>query len=130
MSKIDEYIAKRSQKSAEFAKSYQEEKQIVIIRTSLDTFTAAQHINQSIPVKYFMTRDNLVTFKMKDYVDDVQEVMAKKRFRDFPVVDNKEKFVGLLSRRRILNVKKKQVILVDHNERNRAHQGILSVNVA
>ena len=106
-----------------------EEKQIVIIRTPLDTFTAAHHINQSIPVKYFMTRDNLVTFKMKDYVDDVQEVMAKKRFRDFPVVDNKEKFVGLLSRRRILNVKKKQVILVDHNERNQAVDGVEEADV-
>ena len=57
-----------------------EEKQIVIIRTPHDTFTAAQHINQSIPVKYFMTRDNLVSFKMRDYVDDVKEVMARKRF--------------------------------------------------
>ena len=106
-----------------------EEKQIVIIRTPLDTFTAAQHINQSIPVKYFMTKDNLVTFRMKEYVDDVQEVMAKKRFRDFPVVDNKGKFVGLLSRRRILNVKKKQVILVDHNEKSQAVDGVEEADV-
>lgn len=101
-----------------------EEKQIVIIRTPHDTFTAAQHINQSIPVKYFMTRENLVTFKMKDYVDDVKEVMARKRYRDFPIVDGKGKFLGLISRRRLLNVRKKQVILVDHNEKNQAVDGI------
>ena len=58
-----------------------EKKQIVIIRTPHELFTAAQHINQSIPVKYFMTKTNLVTFKMKDYVDDVKEVMARKRFK-------------------------------------------------
>ncbi len=106
-----------------------QEKEIVIIRTPHDTFTAAQHINQSIPVKYFMTKDNLVTFKMKDYVDDVKEVMARKRFRDFPIVDNKGKFLGLISRRRLLNVRKKQVILVDHNEKNQAVDGVEEAEV-
>ena len=106
-----------------------DEKQIVIIRTPHDTFTAAQHINQSIPVKYFMTKDNLVTFKMKDYVDDVKEVMARKRFRDFPIVDNKGKFLGLISRRRLLNVKKKRVILVDHNEKSQAVDGVEEAEV-
>lgn len=106
-----------------------EEKQIVVIRTPHDTFTAAQHINQSIPVKYFMTKSNLVTFKLKDYVDDVKEVMARKRFRDFPIVDNKGKFLGLISRRRLLNVRKKQVILVDHNEKNQAVDGVEEAEV-
>lgn len=106
-----------------------EEKQIVVIRTPHDTFTAAQHINQSIPVRYFMTRDNLVTFKMRDYVDDVKEVMARKRFRDFPIVDGKGRFLGLISRRRLLNVRKKQVILVDHNEKNQAVDGVEEADV-
>ena len=106
-----------------------EEKQIVVIRTHHDTFTAAQHINQSIPVRYFMTRENLVTFKMRDYVDDVKEVMARKRFRDFPIVDGKGKLLGLISRRRLLNVKKKQVILVDHNEKNQAVDGVEEADV-
>ena len=106
-----------------------EEKQIVVIRTPHDTFTAAQHINQSIPVRYFMTKDNLVTFKMRDYVDDVKEVMARKRFRDFPIVDGKGRFLGLISRRRLLNVRKKQVILVDHNEKNQAVDGVEEADV-
>ena len=105
------------------------EKEIVIIRTPHDTFTAAQHINQSIPVKYFMSKDNLVTFKLRDYVDDVKEVMARKRYRDFPIIDNKGKFLGLISRRRLLNVKKKQVILVDHNEKNQAVDGVEEAEV-
>ena len=106
-----------------------QEKEIVIIRTPHDTFTAAQHINQSIPVKYFMTKSNLVTFKLKDYVDDVKEVMARKRYRDFPIVDKKGKFLGLISRRRLLNVRKKQVILVDHNEKNQAVDGVEEAEV-
>lgn len=100
------------------------EREIVIIRTPHDTFTAALHINQSIPVKYFMTRENIVTFQLGDYVDDAKDVMARKRYRDFPIVDGKGNFLGLISRRRLLNVHKKQVILVDHNEKNQAVEGI------
>ena len=106
-----------------------EAKEIVVIWTQHDTFTAAQHISQSIPVRSFMTKDHLVTFRKNDYVDDVKEVMARKRFRDFPVVDEDGKFLGLVSRRRLLNVSKKQVILVDHNEKNQAVDGVEEADV-
>ena len=106
-----------------------EAKEIVVIWTQHDTFTAAQHISQSIPVRSFMTKDQLVTFRKNDYVDDVKEVMARKRFRDFPVVDEDGKFLGLVSRRRLLNVSKKQVILVDHNEKNQAVAGIENAEI-
>ena len=106
-----------------------EAKEIVVIWTQHDTFTAAQHISQSIPVRSFMTKDQLVTFRKNDYVDDVKEVMARKRFRDFPVVDEEGKFLGLVSRRRLLNVSKKQVILVDHNEKNQAVDGVEEADV-
>lgn len=107
-----------------------EEREIVIIRTAHDTFTVARLINQSIPVRHFMTKkEDLVTFKMRDYVDDVKEVMARNRYRDFPVVDNKGNFLGFISRRRLLNCRKKQVILVDHNEKNQAVDGIEQADV-
>ena len=76
-----------------------------------------------------MTKDQLVTFRKNDYVDDVKEVMARKRFRDFPVVDEEGKFLGLVSGRRLLNVSKKQVILVDHNEKNQAVDGVEEADV-
>lgn len=107
-----------------------QEKQIVIITTPHDTFTVARLINQSIPVRHFMTkRDQLIVFKMRDYVDDVKEIMMKIRYRDFPVVDIKGNFLGFLSRRRLLNCRKKQVILVDHNEKNQAVDGIEQADV-
>lgn len=104
------------------------EKEIVIISTPHDTFTVARQINQSIPVRHFMTNE-LITFKMRDYVDDVKDVMAHKRFRDFPIVDAKNHFLGFISRRRLLNSRKKQVILVDHNEKNQAVDGIEEADV-
>lgn len=105
------------------------EKEIVIISTPHDTFTVARQINQSIPVKRFMTTEGLITFGMRDYVDDVKEVMAKRKFRDFPILDNKGNFLGFISRRRLLNSRRKQVILVDHNEKSQAVDGIEEADV-
>ena len=101
-----------------------EEREVVIISTHYDTFTTARLINQSIPVKYYMTKDHLTTFNMNDYLEEIKEVMTKKRYRDFPVLDKKGKFMGFISRRRLLKPRRKQVILVDHNETTQAVDGI------
>lgn len=105
------------------------EKEIVVIASPHDTFTVARLINQSIPVRHFMTKDELITFYPKDYVDDVKEIMARKKYRDFPVVDINGDFQGFISRRRLLNCRKKQVILVDHNEESQAVDGIEQADV-
>lgn len=101
-----------------------EEQSIVIISTPHDTYTAARLINQSIPVKHFMTKAPLTTFRMTDYVDEIKESMTKKKFRDFPILDKQGHFKGFISRRRFLDVSKKRVILVDHNEKSQAVDGI------
>lgn len=101
-----------------------EEQSIVIIKTPHDTFTAARLINQSIPVKYFMTKGPLTVFHMDDYVDTIKDEMTKKKFRDFPILDRHGNFKGFISRRRFLDARKKQVILVDHNEKSQAVDGI------
>ncbi len=100
------------------------EKDCVLISTPYDTYTVARLINQSISLKYFMKRENLVTFGMDDYVDDVRDTMQKEKHRDFPVLDEKGKYVGMISRRNLLSMKKKQLILVDHNEKSQAVDNI------
>ena len=100
------------------------EQSIVIIQTPYDTFTTARLINQSIPVKFYMTSGPLTMFRMNDYVDDIKDIMAKKRFRDLPILDRHGRFKGFISRRRFLGASKKKVILVDHNERSQAVDGI------
>lgn len=96
----------------------------VLITTEYDSFTTARLINQSIPIRYFMTKENLVTFDESDYLDDVTRVIGKVRHRDFPILDDNQKYVGMFSRRNLLNPEKKRVILVDHNEKNQAVDGI------
>ncbi|MCI5493090.1 MAG: putative manganese-dependent inorganic diphosphatase [Lachnospiraceae bacterium] len=100
------------------------EKDCMIISTPYDTFTVARLINQSMPIKYIMKKENLITFEVDDYVDDVKEVMSKVRHRDFPVLTEDGYYAGMISRRNLLSMQKKQLILVDHNEKSQAVDGI------
>ena len=69
-----------------------EERECFVISSPHDTYTVARLINQSMPVKHFMTSENLVKFSIDDYTDDIKEVMAKLRHRDFPVLNMWEWF--------------------------------------
>lgn len=100
------------------------EKDIIIIMSPYDTFTIARLINQSIPVNYIMKKENLITFSTEDFTDDIQDVMIKHRHRAFPVINKRGKCVGTISRRNFLDMKKKKVVLVDHNEKDQAVDNI------
>lgn len=100
------------------------ERGCTLIVTPYETFTVARLINQSMPIKYFMRREHLITFGTEEYVEDVKEIMSKERHRDFPILDPDGKYVGMISRRNLLNMKKKRLILVDHNEKSQAVDGI------
>ena len=97
-----------------------EEKSCVIISTPHDTYTIARLINQSIPIKYLMKKENLITFSTEDFLDEIKEVMKTQRHRDFPVLDKKGKYVGTISRRNLIGGSRKRLILVDHNEESQA----------
>lgn len=101
-----------------------EARDCVLILTIHDLYTVARLINQSIPIRYFMTKGKLITFDLSDTVDDVRETMSKIRHRDFPVLDERSRYVGMFSRRNLLNMPRKKVILVDHNEKTQAVNGI------
>lgn len=99
------------------------EKGCTIISTPHDTYPASCMISQSVPISYYMLRNNLLTFRTTDSVEDVKEVMGKVRFVYFPVLDTEGKYVGVISRRNLLNLRRKQLILVDHNEKTQCVDG-------
>lgn len=99
-----------------------------VITTPYDTYTAARLINQSMPISYFMKTENLITFEDTDFIDDIKDVMASKRHRDFPILKD-GKYRGMISRRNLLGAKGKQIVLVDHNERNQAVDGIENADI-
>ncbi|MBO5470701.1 MAG: putative manganese-dependent inorganic diphosphatase [Lachnospiraceae bacterium] len=101
-----------------------EERHCSVITTKLDTYTVARLINQSIPIRYFMKKNNLITFQLDETVESIKEIMSKKRHRDFPIVDDFGHYYGMVSRRNLLALRRKKVILVDHNEKSQAITGI------
>ncbi len=101
----------------------------VLITTEYDSFTTARLINQSIPIRYFMTKENLITFDETDYLDEVTKVIGKVRHRDFPILDAHQRYIGMFSRRNLLNPEKKRVVLVDHNEKSQAVDGIAEADI-
>ena len=101
-----------------------EEKGCVVISTPHDAFTAARLINQSMPLQYFMKSEHLTKFHVNEKTEDIKEIMGQKRYRDFPILDKDENYIGMISRRNLLNLKRKQLILVDHNEESQAVDGI------
>ena len=105
------------------------ENQCVLITTAYDTFTVARLIHQSMPIRYFMTKQNIICFDTDDYVDEVSEVMRTVRHRDFPILDENRRYIGMVSRRLLLNMQKKKLILVDHNEKSQAVDGIEEAEV-
>lgn len=110
-------------------KKLAEERNIVVISTPHDTFTVARLINQSIPVKHFMQTEGLTIFHTNDYVEEIKHDMAKQKNRDFPVLDKKGNYYGLISSRCLVDASKKKVILVDHNEKTQAVDGIEEAEV-
>lgn len=106
-----------------------QDKECVIISTPYDPFTVSRLIMQSMPIKQFMRTKNLKKFDIEDYVDDVREVMSKARHRDFPILDHDGYYIGMISRRNLLNMQKKRIVLVDHNERQQAVHGIDNADI-
>lgn len=106
-----------------------QEKGCVVITTPYDAYTVARLMNQSIPIGHFMTIEGLITFDTDDYIDEIRDVMASKRHRDFPILDKEGQYKGMISRRDLLGAKGKKIILVDHNERTQAVSGIDSCEI-
>jgi manganese-dependent inorganic pyrophosphatase len=100
-----------------------------IIKTPYDTYTATRLVNQSMPIRHFMKNHDLVSFHRYDYIDDIRETMAKKRYRDFPIMDANGTYYGMISRRSLLGARKKRLVLVDHNEVSQAVDGLSEAEV-
>ena len=91
--------------------------------------TVARLINQSMPIAHFMRTERLVTFRLDEFTETIKDVMAKKRHRDFPILDKYGNYVGMISRRNLLNMSPKKLILVDHNEKSQAVNGIENAEI-
>lgn len=70
------------------------------------------------------TRD-LVLFESREPVAEARKHMMASRFRNYPVVNEENRYLGMISRYDLpLGMKRRKVILVDHNEQKQAVDGV------
>ena len=96
---------------------------VAIMSVACDSYAAGKLMSQCAPISYYMTRDDIVKFTLVTPVSDVTRVMTKVRHRYFPVLDEDGKYCGMVSRRNIIALRKRRIILVDHNEATQAVEG-------
>ncbi len=96
----------------------------IIMETNHDTFSTARLIYQSVPVGYIMTKKDIVCFRPTDFIDSIRDKMIQTRYRSYPVVDEDGAIKGFIARYHLLSSRKKKVILLDHNEKTQAVDGI------
>jgi len=87
-----------------------------LISTPFDAYRAVRLICNALPISGICNKQGLVCFHLEDYIDDVRNTVLESRFRAYPILDEQERVVGTLSRFHLLRPRRKQVILVDHNE--------------
>ncbi len=95
-----------------------------IISTPYDAYRAARLIFQSTPVGRICSTRDMVCFHLEDRVDEVKERVLKHRHPCYPILDDNEKVVGVLTRYHLLRPRRKRVVLVDHNEAAQSVPGL------
>ena len=101
-----------------------EEKGITVISTPYDTYAATRLISMSLPVRDRMLTDGILRFSVDTSVEEARKVITQSRHRFFPVLDEEGHYDGVVSVPNLLDVSRKHVILVDHNERSQAVSGL------
>ncbi len=92
-----------------------------LICTTKDTYAASRLLNQSVPVSNYMKTD-VISFEPTAQVEDVKEIMSNVRYNYFPVTEQ-GRVIGLISKRNLISLKKKKLVLVDHNEKSQCVDG-------
>ena len=95
-----------------------------IISTPYDAYRAARLLFQSTPIGRICRTKDLVCFHLDDRVDEVREQVLKFRDHCYPILDQNEKVVGVLTRYHLLRPRRKRVVLVDHNEAAQSVPGL------
>ena len=101
----------------------------VLLSAQFSFFHIIKDISLAVPVGEIMKTKDVVYFNESDFIDDIRDIMVKWRFRNFPILDTRNNVLGSLSRRHLLNIKNKRVILVDHNEKSQSVNGLEQAHI-
>lgn len=98
--------------------------QVNIMRTAYDTYHIAKLLTLTNYIKTMIRSYNPTKFENTEFVDSVIEINNKLKHTNYPIVDKRNKCLGLLRITDLNEKTPKKVILVDHNEKLQSAEGI------
>ena len=101
-----------------------EKNKVNIIKTSLRTFNVVKIIGMCNYAETLMYSKNIISVHENDYVKDFIELTNKLKYKVYPVLNNKKECLGVVQLSDTAYKNKKQVILVDHNEKEQSADGL------
>lgn len=112
-----------------FVDKYKDKEGMVIIKTEMGLLNCLYMIAQSISVYSIMSNEEIEYFDTDDYIADVLPQVADSKYTHFPIVDEENIVIGVLSRRHLINYQRKNVVLIDHNEASQTVTGIKEASI-
>ena len=103
--------------------------QTCIITTPFDAYRAVRLIFQAAVIGNICRTEGIVCFHLDDRVDEVRERVLEFRDSCYPILDENEKVVGMLTRYHLLRPRRKRVVLVDHNEISQSVPGLEEADI-
>ncbi len=103
------------------------DKGVIVIATEYNTLRSVRLLYQAVPVASIM-QTKLTTFEKDELVSEMQEVIKETNFNHYPVVED-GKLIGIIRRDNLVVPEKEKIILVDHNEKSQAVEGIAAAKV-
>ncbi len=104
-----------------------EQNKVIVITTPYDTYSSARLIHQSIPVQWVM-QPEVLSFSPSDLVSEIKNTILTTNYRVYPITE-RGKLKGIVNRDRLIMPEREKVILVDHNERSQAVEGIEEASI-
>jgi manganese-dependent inorganic pyrophosphatase len=99
-----------------------------VFQSDLSTDETVQLLKLSMPLKHLMGADQPPAVSPDTYFDEAKNVLIKSEFPALPVL-NGTHFEGVVGRREFMQRPRKKIILMDHNERSQAIEGIEDADV-
>lgn len=95
-----------------------------IMRSAYDSYHIAKLLTLTNYIKTMIRSYNPTKFENTEFVDTVMEINNKLKHTNYPIVDKKNKCLGLLRITDLNEKNPKKVILVDHNEKLQSVEGL------
>ncbi|HHT66143.1 MAG TPA: putative manganese-dependent inorganic diphosphatase [Clostridiales bacterium] len=96
----------------------------VIFTSPKNIYDLVQAVNLALPVSDLIKKENLEYFALSEDIEDVRKNLITSKYRSFPVVNEQGEIAGMFSRSNLMDIRPKEVILVDHNEKSQSIDGI------